>query len=161
MVEKDNKNITTLRINDFKMLMDAYKNNVAMSTTVFQQQKNITEHQNLIIEKQRRICEDLERIIEKLDNHSLDRVNRCNDILNLIRDVKNELNNTHIEIKNNQTDIRTKQEGYYYSIKNKIILMTVALSTVFLSLLSFVYVVFSKFEILNNISDKFNKLIGG
>jgi hypothetical protein len=52
--------------NDLYILMESYKNNIQLNTTLLEQQKQMMSLNNLSIEKQQRLCDSVDDLIEKL-----------------------------------------------------------------------------------------------
>jgi cysteinyl-tRNA synthetase len=157
--------------NDLFILMDSYKNNIQLNTTLLEQQKQIMVINNQAIEKHQDLCKSVDELVEKLticskvlsDNHT----KISNDLNILSTKLVNEFTtlNTNLTIKMsnegdrlnaNDTKLINKFElettnlsNEHGKINNKLYLAFISMSAIIISIIGLAISFADKFHSLS------------
>lgn len=77
---------------DLFILMESYKNNIQLNTTILEQQKQILILNDQFIEKQRDLCKSVDELIDRLSNCSKVLAENHTFLTNSIKDMSNSIN---------------------------------------------------------------------
>jgi len=167
--------------NDLFILMDSYKNNIQLNTTLLEQQKQIMIINNQAIEKHQDLCKSVDELVEKLticskvlsDNHT--KISNDLNILSsrLVNEFTTLNNNLTIKMSNesdklntNDTKLINKFEydtnnlsNEHGKITNKIYLAFIAMSGIIIAVISLAISFADKFHTLSTLLK--NPAIGG
>ena len=80
--------------NDLYILMESYKNNIQLNTTLLEQQKQLLIMTNESIDKQKDLCLTLDKFIENLTNCSKRMDDNHNAIMNRLSNVNTQVTTT-------------------------------------------------------------------
>jgi len=120
---------------DLFLLMEAYRNNIELSTTLLQQQNQITEQLKKTTMQQEKICTSIDKVANKLDT--------CTD----------ELHKAHQEMVVEKTRCQAQSSKEHGSIIHRVNLVYVGIGALLVQFLAFVIDVFAKLELIRKIAD--------
>jgi hypothetical protein len=121
-----------LSLKDLSLLMEAYKNNIALSTTLLEQEKQVIQQQDEIIDKLNKVCESI-----------VDAQKNSNDKVKDINTIQNETLNA---VKKIDTGMLMEFETRTSSIKALIYGSYVGMITIIISLIGLIIVIVDKIK---------------
>lgn len=119
---------------DLFLLMEAYRNNIELSTTLLQQQNVIIEQLKRTTDQQEKICTSINGVASKLDT--------CTD----------ELRKTYQETILERTKGQAKSSKEHGSIIHRVNLVYVGIGTLLIPLVAFLIEAFDKLELIHKIA---------
>lgn len=126
---------------DIFLLLDSYKNNIELSTTLLEQQKKLLEQQAEILKHQNKICENTDETLKRFDQCTINSVNLQKNFSDSI---------TSIKVENAESHNRLK-----YSIWA----LSGAMVTIVISLMGLIVAIMDKYKIITLIANKLGVLI--
>lgn len=183
MSEQEEKIV--LSRSDLYLVMESYRNNIALNTTLIEQQKQILILQNDIVDKQQELANTLRDIAQ----NGKDLIKKQEDVLQKTREsaesfetCAGEISNKEGSILKAQQELNTTIEKFksdlinamkldrsacsqdHLSLKNNIRLIIGTFSVITLSLIGLATALFSKYNVLDNIHntlDAIQKILDG
>ena len=128
--------------NDLYILMESYKNNIQLNTTLLEQQKQLMIMNTAAIEKQKEFCSTLDKFIENLTNCSKKLEDNHIKIVDLIDNKTSDIGTKIITMESNNSIEHSKITNKLYVALGGMVLIVIAVIN-----LAFTY------------ADKFNDII--
>lgn len=128
--------------NDLYILMESYKNNIQLNTTLLEQQKQLIIMNTAAIEKQKEFCSTLDKFIENLTNCSKKLEDNHIKIVDLIDNKTSDIGTKIITMESNNSIEHSKITNKLYVALGGMVLIVIAVIN-----LAFTY------------ADKFNDII--
>lgn len=128
--------------NDLYILMESYKNNIQLNTTLLEQQKQLMIMNTAAIEKQKELCSTLDKFIENLTNCSKKLEDNHIKIVDLIDNKTSDIGTKIITMESNNSIEHSKITNKLYVALGGMVLIVIAVIN-----LAFTY------------ADKFNDII--
>ena len=119
---------------DLFLLMEAYRNNIELSTTLLQQQNQIIEQLQKTTNHQEKICASIDGVASKLDTSA------------------EQMQKTYQEIIIEKTKCQAQVSKEHSTIMQRVNLVYVGLGTLVIPLVAFLVEAFHKLEIINKIA---------
>lgn len=141
--------------NDLFILMESYKNNIQLNTTLLEQQKQLLIMNSSAIEKQKELCDSLDKFIEKVTKCSEQLSENHVKLINLL-DEKTTTINAHVTEKANSVTSQmvtcsVKTDEALNTIKSKVNLLYVGIGSIVLAVIGLSVVYADKFLHLQDI----------
>lgn len=131
-MENSSSKNSPLSLKDLSILMEAYKNNIELSTTLLEQEKQVLLQQDEIIEKQNKLLDNLEQSQRSCDDKVKTVTNVEYEILDLIKTFR--------------TDLALNLEKKSSSVKALIYGSYVGMLTIIISLIGLIYLLTDKIK---------------
>jgi flagellar biosynthesis regulator FlaF len=143
---------------DLYILMESYKNNIQLNTTLLEQQKQILSLHDASMEKQKELCKSIDDLVEKLGH--------CSKV---ISDSQSKLNENQVKLSNDLSAVSTNVTNTINNVSNKTSLdfaklynyMYVAFFGMGGLILSIIGMAISYADKYKSLIDLLNKHIGG
>lgn len=139
---------------DLFILMESYKNNIQLNTTLLEQQKQMILINTQFLEKQENLCKTVNELVEKLANCSkitsenyLNLSNNVNTMSSNIKSLKDDVVNG---VKNNNIENTSKLSSEHSNISNKIYVCMVGMVAIVLSVIGLATTYAEKFHNLKD-----------
>ncbi len=129
--------------NDLFILMESYKNNIQLNTTILEQQKQILILNDQFIDKQKDLCNSVEELVDRLGECSKTLSENHNILTNSIQQMSLKITSSLETISNNLKLDTSKMSS---SLSNKIYFAMGGMITIIISLISLFMVFSHKFE---------------
>ena len=115
--------------NDLFILMESYKNNIQLNTTLLEQQKQLIIMNTSAIDKQKEFCETLDRFIQNITSCSEKMNENYTKLTKLIEDKSNTITS---QITNGCADSKVEHSG----IRLRIYMAMIGMGGIIISLIS-------------------------
>lgn len=141
-----NKSNNVLSRDDLFLLMKSYENSVTLNTTLLEYQKQLLNKQNELLDKQNNLCTSINQILIEIKTNI-----KTSDTLNTnIKQLSNECANFKSETAVACSNLSKEHIG----INMRAYLGYAGLGTIIISLISLIYKLFSKFNLIDLIAKK-------
>ena len=147
---EDNK----LSKNDLFILMESYKNNIQLNTTLLEQQKQLIVMINQSVDKQKELCENLDEFIKNLTNCSERMNNNHLQIITKIGEASSRMSSEVSEVSKKITIASATTSVENSKITNKIYVSLVGMVTVVVSIIGLAITYTQKFSYLADLITK-------
>jgi hypothetical protein len=83
---------------DIFLLLESYKNNIQLTTTLLEQQKQLLTQQSEVINKQNDLCDNMEKVLKKFDDCFTNSNNIQTKVLESQTEIKTNVNTAKTEV---------------------------------------------------------------
>ena len=132
--------------NDLYILMESYKNNIQLNTTLLEQQKQLMVMNNEAIEKQKELCDTLDKFIGHLTTCSQRLEDNHNKVVTLIESKSAFLDAKVGSVSTQLTNMCSTNSVEHAKLTNRVYVGWAGMATIILAVLSLAITYADKFN---------------
>lgn len=139
---------------DIFLLLESYKNNIELTSTLLEQQKQLLNQQSEVIKKQNTLCDTMNKLLDKFDMCYTNANNIQTKLLESQGEIKKDVSSCKTDIKTDISGVKTTILTDHNKLALLIYGMGGGLITLIISLIGFMYIWSDRFSLMKDIAVK-------